>query len=269
MTGNDDMEALLAGYADGELDDADMRRVEAWLAEDPEAREMLRVHRETTALLRAAYPESLFAGAAPAIGSKAGMNVRMNVPPGSRAAASRPLLRWDIASRPVVRWAAAAVIAAGILGYGAGAMWPGPLRAERPALLAELARDHAVYARESVHLVEAPASQPEHVKTWLGKRVNRALTIPDLGKAGLTFAGGRLVVLDGAPVAELMYTRPSGPPIALCIMRHEGASAALTMYRQGAVNLAAWSDGTHTYAVVGEADPETIRQLAVDARGQM
>ena len=67
MTNMDDMDAMLAAYADGELDEAGTARVEALLAGNPAApetlaaQETLAVQRETTALLRAAFAESLFA----------------------------------------------------------------------------------------------------------------------------------------------------------------------------------------------------------------
>ena len=106
-----------------------------------------------------------------------------------------------------------------------------------------------------VHLVEVPASQAEHLKAWLGNRVKTTLVIPDFHDAGLTFAGGRLVVLDGEPVAELMYTRAKGPPIAFYVLAHAGEPSTLVVERRGDLNLATWDDGSHAYVVVGDAEP--------------
>lgn len=54
MTGRIDFETLVS-YADGQLGERELRRVETALAEDAEARETLRQLRESAALLRSAY----------------------------------------------------------------------------------------------------------------------------------------------------------------------------------------------------------------------
>ena len=257
MTGTDtdDMDALLAAYADGELDPAGIAKVEAWIAASPAARDTLAIHRETTALLRAAFAESLFAAPAIRLPSPA------HIPPGRV-----PLGR---SRAPRFVWAAAASVFLTVAGYSAGVFWPGLLVSERDRMLTEVAEYHAVYSRETVHLVEVPAAQADHLKAWLGKRVNRALVIPDFKTAGLTFAGGRMVVVDGAPVAELMYTRESGLPIAFCVFYRAGKPGGVQETSRGAVNLATWDDGSHSYVVVGEAAPGTIRELAALARKQI
>ena len=136
-------------------------------------------------------------------------------------------------------------------------------------MLSQVAAYHSIYSRETVHLVEVPATQEAHLKAWLGKRVNGTLIIPDFKQAGLTFAGGRLVVLDGEPVAELMYTREKGLPIAFCVLSHPGKADAVTVEQRGDLNLATWDDGSHSYVVVGDADANTIRGLATMARRQL
>ncbi len=251
MTNMDDMDAMLAAYADGELDETGTTQVEAFLAGNPAAQETLAVHRETTALLRAAFAESLFAKPAAAL-----------PPARGRAAMPRPAKAW-------YGLAIAASLLMGMVGYGTGASWPNLIQSERDRMLTEIAEYHAVYSRETVHLVEVPASQSDHLKAWLGKRVNRTLVIPDFKTAGLTFAGGRLVVVDGSPVAELMYTRDGGLPIAFCVLYRTGKAGDVQEAHRGAMNLATWEDGSHSYVVVGEATPNTIHELAALARKQI
>jgi hypothetical protein len=41
------------------------------------------------------------------------------------------------------------------------------------------------------------------------------------------------------------------------------------MERRGNLNLATWTDGSHSYFVVGEADSATIQGLATLARKQL
>ena len=253
MAGNDDMDALLVAYADGELDETSMAEVETYLAMTPEAQRTLAIYRETAALLRAAFPESRYARG----------DVQQDNPL-IRPAQKRRGLRL-----PQYTWAVAAALVMGVIGYAAGAFWPGLVESRRDRILDEVAQYHSIYSRETVHLVEVPATQEDHLKAWLGKRVNASLVIPNFNQDGLTFAGGRLVVLDGEPVAELMYTRPTGLPIALCILYHVGQPSTIAMERRGNLNLATWNDGSHSYFVVGEADPATIQGLATLARKQL
>lgn len=249
MTDKHTMENLLVGYADGELDAATTAEVEAYVAANPEAERTLALHRETTALLRAAFAESLFA--------KGPTTITRATP----ARARRPAVRGGLA--------AAAGILIAICGYGVGATWPDILLSHRSKMLTEVAEYHAIYSRETVHLVEVPASQSDHLKAWLGRRVNGNLAIPDFSAAGLTFAGGRMVVVDGAPIAELMYTRTNGLPIGFCMFRHDATPSPIVVERREKQHLATWDDGKHAYIVVGEADSELVRHLAASAKEQI
>lgn len=251
MASNEAMEALLVAYADGELDDAAVAEVEAYLAANPEAQRTLAIYRETATLLRAAFPESRY--------------LREDVPQHRGPIVPQPRgRRW-----PGYTWAVAASVVMGMIGYAAGAFWPDLIESRRDRMLDEVAEYHSIYSRETVHLVEVPAAQEDHLKAWLGKRVNASLVIPNFNQEGLTFAGGRLVVLDGEPVAELMYTRPKGLPIAFCVLYHVGQPSTISIEQRGKLNLATWNDGSHSYVVVGEADAETIQGLATSARKQL
>jgi len=249
MTDKHTMENLLVGYADGELDAATTAEVEAYLAANPDAEQVLAMHRETTALLRAAFAESLFA--------KGSTTITPPVPARTR----RPTMRMWMAL--------AASIVMAVFGYGAGVTWPDLLISDRSKMLTEVAEYHAVYSRETVHLVEVPASQIDHLKAWLGRRVKGNLAIPDFSAAGLTFAGGRMVVVDGAPVAELMYTRANGLPIGFCMFWHDATPGPIIVERREKQHLATWDDGKHSYIVVGEADRELVHRLAASAKQQI
>jgi anti-sigma factor RsiW len=246
MIDSKDLDMFLAAYADGELDEAQTAEVEALLAGDASARETVALHRETAALLRAAFADSQFRAAAAALPLRRRFRV------------------------PGIVWAVAASVVLGVLGYGAGMTWPRLFAPQTDPLMAEVAQDHAIYSRETVHLVEVPADQAEHLKAWLGKRVNTTLIIPDFAKQGLTFAGGRLVVLEGEPVAELIYTRSNGMPIAYYVVARPGAGGATVQKRLGDTCVATWNDAGHSYFLAGDADSAPlIRQLAAAARAQL
>lgn len=244
-----DLETVLSAYVDGELDAAAAAEVEALLATDAQAQRLVEMYRETGALLRAAMAEPFFAE-------------------GSHDLLDRPRLRAGRAGWPVA-WAIAASIVACVIGFGGGTVWGSWSGGPREALIDEVAEYHAVYSRETVHLVEVPAAQSEHLRTWLGHRIERRLDIPDLTAAGLQFAGGRMLVIGGKPAANLTYTRDRGQPVALCILQSEGPAEELRVERRGGLRVAIWQDGHYAYLIVGDLDPGMARGIAERAAEQI
>jgi anti-sigma factor RsiW len=243
-------EGMLAAYVDGELDADDVSRVEHLIATRPDYRRIVAVQREATSLLRAACAETFYAnGAVPLM-------------------RPRPLRQVN----RVVHWAAAAAVA-GMIGFGGGAVWMNAPKNARDHLLTEVADYHRVYSRETQHLVEVRADQTVELTDWLGGRLGRKLVVPDLRPSGLRFAGGRMLVIDGKPVAELMYTREQGAPVALCIMQIDGTQATqqtpVRVDRRGELALASWQAGAHTFVVVGDMGDDAIRVVADSAMSQI
>lgn len=236
----DETAALLVAYVDGELDESRRSQVEALLAADPNARETVRVYRETAQLLRAAYGTEAAARPATAVRRQ----------------------------RVSYGWAATA-LAACVAGFVAGAAWASWPKSPGVEFAAEVAEYHEVFARETRHLVEVPAADMSELTQWLGKRLDRRLEVPDLTSEGLRFAGARMLVVGGRPVAQLMYTRAEGLPMALCVTKLEGGARPIQEERFGAQSAALWQDGGYGYVVVGEAAPGVLRAVARDAAGQL
>ncbi len=132
------------------------------------------------------------------------------------------------------------------VGFGGGVVSSNLMTSERQHLVDEVAEYHAVQSRETRHLVEVPATQTDDLTTWLGRRLDRHLAVPDLTQAGLNFAGGRMVVIDRKPAATFIYTRDNGPPVAICIIKSGGTASGVRIDRRGALNLSSWTDGTYT-----------------------
>ena len=250
MTPMEDHELKLMAYADGELPPNEVLEVEAAIAADPSLRAIVEQHRLTTALLRSACAD-VFYDAGP-------------------VALSKPLRRSSL--RQYAGWAIAATVA-GILGFGGGTYRAGGMESAHDHLLGEIAEYHAVFSHEDKHLVEIPASRTAELMDWLGSRIGIALSAPDLTGLGLTFAGGRMLVVDGKPVAELMYTRANGRPIAICIAEAARGAASsgtpVAIARNGDLRLASWQNGAHTFVVVGETDDAAIGAIARESRMRM
>jgi anti-sigma factor RsiW len=234
-------EDMLSAYVDGELDASAIAEVEQILANDPTACRTVAAHRETSALLRAAFAEPLF------------------------SAGTERLIRPAVTRRPsprLVAWAVAASVLACVVGFGGGVLWSGRENNPRSAMLDEVAEYHQVLSRETTHLVDVPASQPDEIRRWLGRLIERRIDIPDLTQAGLDFAGARLLVMDGKPVANLYYNRDRGPPVAICVTQYDGAAEPLQIERHNGLRVASWFDGHFAYFIVGDLEASMARALA-------
>lgn len=151
---------------------------------------------------------------------------------------------------------------------GAGLLWtmqrgPAPVQvATARSWLGEVAEYHQVYARQTRHLVEVPATEKAHIETWLSKEVGVPFRVPDLTPAGWVFQGARLLVAAGKPVAQLLYTGPDGQVIALCALQNSaGTEAPITTRSFGEVHMAVWKDKGGSFAIVGD-DPAKLPALA-------
>jgi anti-sigma factor RsiW len=244
-------DCLLVAYADDELDPDTSQRVETLLEGAAEMRRKVEIFRETAALLRAACASD----AAP---TEAAGEV---VPP------MRPRRTAELPRARRFAWAIAASLVAGIAGFGGGTLCSGTLHSERAELIDEIADYHPIYSRESKHMVEVPAEASAELAAWAGRLLDRRVALPEL--AGLTFAGGRMLVVNGRPVAQLMYTREHGLPVALCLTRLAGEAAPIHVEKRGTLRLAQWQDGAYAYVVVGELDDGTARTLAESASRQL
>jgi anti-sigma factor RsiW len=251
MRGLDD--ATLVAFVDGELDPDAMHDVAEAIANDPAAQEKVRLLRLSAPLVRAVFRQPAFQEVNPEV-------ERMLTRP------RRLLSRLAPVRAPL---ALAASIAMLVIGLGAGLFIGGraPVSlgfGER--LLGEVADYHVVYARETEHLVEVPASQREHIEAWLGEHLHRSLRVPDLGDRGLTFEGARLLVVDGRSVAQLLYAAPGDEhhPLALCIAGGaESDAPAIVQSREG-INLAAWRAGGYFYVLAGWQPPAFLKDVAAE-----
>jgi anti-sigma factor RsiW len=261
---NDDL--LFVAYVDGELDPEAIRNVEALIAADPRARETVAMFRDTAAILRAACGEEFYQPFGKVSSPPAPGLAHLSGIAGAEDLAGRPRR-----ARPFLRYGAAlaASLTIAIVSFGGGAFWARDASTVHDDLLNEVASSHQIYSRETLHLVEVPADQTEHLTQWLGKRLDRKLVVPDLATLGLHFAGGRMVVINDHPVGQLMYTRDQGLPVGVCVTELHGAPAALSVESRGALRLAEWEDGSYAYVVVGELDAAAAHEIAARVKADL
>jgi anti-sigma factor RsiW len=244
-------EAELHAYFDDELGPDGRRAVEAYLATHPEDAKRLESYRGQDMLIRRAYRTLADRPIAPRM-------LRALMQHGSVAAHRRWL------------WPAAAVAAAILLfaagttsgWYGHALLAPADPRAD--ALVADAAAAHLVYAVEVRHPVEVPASEQDHLATWLGRRLEVPLRVPDLSESGYDLVGGRLLPAEaGRPAAQLMYQDVGGRRVTLYVRATPGdLRTAFRFAREGDLSALYWEDGDVAWVLVGELPRARLLELA-------
>jgi anti-sigma factor RsiW len=238
---------LLMAYVDGELDFETTRAVEAALETDASARAKVAMFSQTSSLLRSAWSSDYY------------------VEQKGLLQSVRRLVRAQSSRRLAMAVAACLVIA--LTGFGTGRYLTLPASALN-GFMDETAEYHEVYAQETTHLAEISAENKTEFQAWLSARLGRVLIVPDLSSAGLDYAGGRLLVVAGKPVAEMIYTRPFGQPIAVCVTLMTQRPESIRVAEHGELRMAGWTDGSFGYSVVGELNQAAIMALATTVASQ-
>lgn len=184
-----EVQELLHGYADGELDPVRNLEMERHFRECA----VCASDYERLRGLRAAMSSSL-----PYFQPPAGLERRLHARLRAEAAPANRGVQW--------RWLAAAaalvVITAGV--WRVARMSSRPDSAE---ILAGEAVSSHVRSLMAGHLTDVPSSDRHTVKPWFNGKLDFSPSVGDFPGQGFTLAGGRLDYLDGRPVAALVYQR--------------------------------------------------------------
>lgn len=129
--------------------------------------------------------------------------------------------------------------------------------------LADAAREvYLTYVREVRHPVEVGAEEREHLVGWLGNRIEKPFTAPELDALGFALVGGRLLPIGGAPGAMLMYENRRGDRMTILLARNPGSRDTAFQFSQGeGVNTLRWVDGPIAYVIsafLDRPDLETV-----------
>lgn len=244
-----DLSDKLSAYLDGELPDQEALQVEEWLERDPQAQAQLEALMQTDSIVRDAFDAQL------------NDPVPLTL---ARAVKSAPMP--SPRARPHWGAVAASLVMLMIGGAGGYALRGTSAPVQTAGWLHDIADYHAVYAGQGRHLVEVAATESDHIEAWLGKTIGAAFAIPDLRAHGLTFQGGRLLVANGAPVAQLMYRDDQGRVIALCLQNNPSREAA--GFQGQTINgfdFVSWRGAAARYVVIGPRGRSDLNQIAETA----
>ena len=232
---------FLHAYVDGELDLATSLELEAYLAENPDARAECDRLRELSSSIRAnanyyRAPDSLrsrLKGTAPVAPVAAGAPVRSMWPIAAALAAS-VVLTWTLATHLA-----------------------GPSDEER--LVQEVVTSH-VRATLGSHLTDVASSDQHTVKPWFGGKLDFSPPVKDLAANGFDLAGGRLEYVAGRVVAAIVY-RHRQHVVNVFIWPSSIDEPLRTEARQG-FNVAHFARGGMNYWLVSDLNQAELSSLA-------
>ncbi len=271
-------DVMLMAYVDGEVDATTAREIEAALAGDPALALRVQHLRDSAMMARGAFaevlhepiPDRLIAAlGGPTREAPAGETAKPaadNVVPLKRRASWAP-------RRAAIGWAAAASIAALVVGYSAGNMRPqvtdlagGLQNASSQRWLDNVAAYYHVYqnslASKDKLLVDFTASDVPELEKWFGAKLNRKLEVPNLTSKGLTTQGGRLVIINDKPAAQFLYSSEKGELVELVIAFTDQPYQPEQITRKGDVNIVHWRDNGYAYAFAGTMDASRLQAIA-------
>lgn len=239
-------EDLLA-YADAQLSNGDVARVEAWLKANP----------EDAARVRAWQQQN--------------RDIQTMFEPYRRARdGDADLLRAAPEQEPATRsWRRSGLqVAAGIclfaLGGLAGLTYPRPdAPPEQATLPTEASSAFLIYASEVRHPVEVRADEKDHLVAWLGKRLGQKFAAPDLSRWNFSLVGGRLVPVDGRAGALLMYEDAGGKRLTMLVGQSDASTpTSFRFVSHDGLETFYWIDERLTYAVTAEIPRDMLREIA-------
>ncbi|OCP01718.1 anti-sigma factor [Ensifer sp. LC14] len=251
----------LHAYVDGFLSPRERVRIEQWLEQNPARAEEVRQWRAQAVELR-----SLFAGYARTdAGDRALLSSSRNNegPKQGRDQGARSTTSFIRA----IAAGLALFVAGGLTGLYAPSLLPSD-RSTRPMETADSLPRQAqsaflVYASEVRHAVEVGADEQSHLATWLGKRLDHPLTIPDLSTLGFSLVGGRLLPVNGKAGAMFMYEDGTGRRLTVLLGRNDdNRETSFRIEESNGVETFYWIDGPIGYAVTGEVPRALLQQVA-------
>ena len=284
----------LVAYLDGELDTAERRDVDAWLDADAGARDRLAALARSADLVRSAYadivnepvPERLIAVA---------RGETVAALPEHQTEHEAEIVPFRRAARRVafvhrIGWRGGVAAAAGLFGlliggaggyYGAGTFAPPPPSGERQVAAAAFGsgwlENAAGYYKLSVNagdnmLVDVPAGgDSREALQKISQSLPQQTRLPDLKPWGLNLRGTRLVVIEGRPAAQLVYTTDNKAigPLTLLIGSSKQHDIAPTLDKRQDLNLLYWRHQGRAYVLTGQTDIGYLWGIANDVAWQL
>ena len=242
--------AQLDAYLDGELDSAEMAKLDSHLRECPAC--------AAEGLRRLQWKKNVQSAAAQRYGADPKLRERLqkNISP------EKPVRRW---------WPAYAVtMAVLLLLAGIAVLREGSRQERNSRIISELVDLHVSTLAISTP-VDVVSTDRHTVKPWFAGRIPFTFDLPELQGSPFELVGGRVSYLEQSPGAELIF-RVRKHQISVFIFQERAIPKGLP--NVGPVDarsfhLEAWTHNDLRYFVIGDAAREDIQALSNLLKGQM
>ena len=231
---------------DGELDAANLLRLESEMRADPALAAQYRLLAATREAIQRHAPRE---GAPPALAARVAALVKPTPAP------VQPV-RWN--SARVMALAASVAV----LGFAAGAGFtalrsPNAAGGVATGLVSDFAR-----AEISGRPFDVASSDRHTVKPWLASRTTVSASIVDPAPQGSALVGARVAIVGGIPVPTLVY-RHGEHLIAVTELPlgMSGARAGAPIETINGYHAARWSDANLSYVAVSDMDEKTLAEF--------
>src|SRR5829696_7209587 len=160
-----------------------------------------------------------------------------------------------------------------LLGPALAALWlvvalAVPAARSNADLTRELVAAHTLFAHDE-SLLDI-AGDPATVTTWFRDAAGLQVSAPEFDH--YTLVGGRLITLQGSPVAQLVYERkPDEVYLSLLQFTHNGTDPnplwlrnGFTLSQEGPMSLVTWTAETDRVAIIAAVPMDELGRLAGD-----
>jgi len=231
----------LHAYVDHQLDDADRRRVETYLAANPHVAEQVQAWQQDAQQLRAALSGALQ------------QPPNLNLDPGVIRQRLKQQSRRHLASAAVLL---IAVSVGGLSGWKAREM----TMVGAPLPMTDALQAYRMFAQQGILPADYTVTDDGDMQSWLDHYFSQANRLPNLANSGFKPVSGRLLSTEQGPAAMVMYEDQSGRKISFYV-RPPGPKNYLLprgSRSDGELQAEYWSGSGYNYAMVSEArDPAT------------
>ncbi len=234
----------LHAYVDHQLNDADRRLVETFLASNAEISEQVRAWQQDAQQLRAALSGALQQPANPELDPAL---IRQRLKRQSRR---------HLASAAVLLMA---VSVGGISGWQAREMTL--VSTQLP--MTDALQAYRLIAQQGILPADYKVSDDGDMQHWLDRYFTQANRLPDLAGAGFKPVSGRLLSTEQGPAAMVVYEDSTGHKISFYV-RPPGPKNYLLprgSRSDGELQAEYWSGAGYNYAMVSPSDTPAARML--------